>query len=248
MEAHISPVTHSNGILENRALSMQSRKMSAKRTALPVAKAAPLIAEVGLIILDAALNVIALDRGAATILNYSNLAYRKEPELNPESVCLPEQLLEVVRQPADPWSARACLRMGQIEYICRTYALQAPGGPANGPFIALHIERDSTAHNAISDIVNKYHLTEREQEVLSGISQGLATKEVANQMNISPNTVKAFLRLVMIKMGVKTRAGIVAKILHNGEADSDSAELTESSRSKRRASGQRGMAVKAGRS
>ena len=35
-------------------------------------------------------------------------------------------------------------------------------------------------------------------------------------MNISPNTVKAFLRLVMIKMGVTSRSRIVAKILSSG--------------------------------
>jgi len=32
-------------------------------------------------------------------------------------------------------------------------------------------------------------------------------------MSISPNTVKAFLRLVMFKMGVTSRCGVVGKIL-----------------------------------
>jgi DNA-binding CsgD family transcriptional regulator len=32
-------------------------------------------------------------------------------------------------------------------------------------------------------------------------------------MNISPNTVKAFLRLIMIKMGVSRRVGILSKVL-----------------------------------
>jgi DNA-binding CsgD family transcriptional regulator len=31
-------------------------------------------------------------------------------------------------------------------------------------------------------------------------------------MNVSPNTVKTFFRLVMMKMGVNTRAGIVGKL------------------------------------
>jgi DNA-binding CsgD family transcriptional regulator len=31
-------------------------------------------------------------------------------------------------------------------------------------------------------------------------------------MNISPNTVKAFFRLVMTKMSVSTRSGIVGKV------------------------------------
>ena len=32
-------------------------------------------------------------------------------------------------------------------------------------------------------------------------------------MNISPNTVKSFLRIIMIKMGAGTRSGIVGKLL-----------------------------------
>ena len=32
-------------------------------------------------------------------------------------------------------------------------------------------------------------------------------------MHISPNTVKAFLRLVMVKMDVSTRSGIIGKIV-----------------------------------
>jgi len=42
--------------------------------------------------------------------------------------------------------------------------------------------------------------------------QGLTSKEIAARMNISPNTVKAFLRLVMVKMKVSTRSGIAGKI------------------------------------
>ena len=40
-------------------------------------------------------------------------------------------------------------------------------------------------------------------------------KEIAIRMNISPNTVKAFLRLVMVKMGVSTRSGIVGRVVGN---------------------------------
>jgi DNA-binding CsgD family transcriptional regulator len=62
----------------------------------------------------------------------------------------------------------------------------------------------------------QFNLTEREREALQGISVGLSSKELAERMRISPNTVKAYLHLVMVKMGVTSRAGIVAKILeHN---------------------------------
>ena len=35
-------------------------------------------------------------------------------------------------------------------------------------------------------------------------------------MNISPNTVKAFVHLVMVKMSVSTRSGIIGKMVGAG--------------------------------
>jgi hypothetical protein len=42
---------------------------------------------------------------------------------------------------------------------------------------------------------------------------GLTTKEIAARIRISPNTVKSFLRSIMLKMGVTTRSGIVGKAI-----------------------------------
>jgi DNA-binding CsgD family transcriptional regulator len=49
--------------------------------------------------------------------------------------------------------------------------------------------------------------------VLEYLLKGLSGKEMAIRMNISPNTVKAFVRLIMIKMGVSSRSAIVARAL-----------------------------------
>jgi len=45
------------------------------------------------------------------------------------------------------------------------------------------------------------------------LREGFTSKEIAQRMNISPNTVKAFIRLVMVKMGASTRSGIVGMIV-----------------------------------
>jgi len=52
---------------------------------------------------------------------------------------------------------------------------------------------------------------DREQEVAQLLSQGLTSKQIGLRMQISPNTAKAFLRLIMVKMGVSTRSGIVGE-------------------------------------
>jgi len=59
----------------------------------------------------------------------------------------------------------------------------------------------------------EFHLTNREQEVLRLLMMGLTNKEMADRMGISANTVKAFVHLVMLKMGTSGRSGIVAKVL-----------------------------------
>lgn len=66
----------------------------------------------------------------------------------------------------------------------------------------------------VQSVAETYLLTERERQVLALTASGVATesKEIAVLMNISPHTAKAFLRMVMIKMGVRNRAAIIKKV------------------------------------
>jgi len=73
------------------------------------------------------------------------------------------------------------------------------------------IERGAGESFSAVQVSEKYHLTSREQQVLMYLLEGLTSKQIAERMKISANTVKVFLRLIMIKMGVSTRAGIVGK-------------------------------------
>jgi DNA-binding CsgD family transcriptional regulator len=83
------------------------------------------------------------------------------------------------------------------------------------PLIILYFQRDSSANNAILRVAEECGLTPREGEVLTGLSKGLTSKEIAQQLGISPNTVKTYLRLIMVKMGVTTRAAIVGRLLNH---------------------------------
>ena len=68
-------------------------------------------------------------------------------------------------------------------------------------------------HYSLSRVSRQFNFTQREQEVLKYLLQGLTGKAIANRMNISPNTVKAFLRMIMIKTGVSSRSEMVSKII-----------------------------------
>ena len=57
------------------------------------------------------------------------------------------------------------------------------------------------AQAPLSHVSERFHLTPREQEVVQYLVEGLTSKEIAVRLEISPNTVKAFLHSVMITSG-----------------------------------------------
>ena len=195
-------------------------------------KSTPIMAEAGLVLMDLSLKLIACDRGAAAILNYPNQPGAKQ---DPASF-IPQEILDIIRsrKPSDLSLVKTHFRMGKSEYIWRAHLMESQNGHLTQPLVALHLEKVSSTSDAIYEVAAKYHLTDREQEALRGISMGLTSKEVAARMNISPNTVKAFLRLIMIKMGVTTRAGIVANLLQNRSPLEEEDGLSNGSRHAKR--------------
>ena len=98
--------------------------------------------------------------------------------------------------------------------MCRAFQVNFPPGGGSQRLVAVVIERGYGSSIPLLLVSEKFHLTTREQEVLHFLANaGLTTKEIAVRMEISPNTVKAFLRIVMVKMGVSTRSGILGKVI-----------------------------------
>jgi DNA-binding CsgD family transcriptional regulator len=104
-------------------------------------------------------------------------------------------------------------RSGGRQYICRAFSIYSPAQDNQICSTALLLERHCSAETVRRDLLLQFDLTPREQETVTLLIEGLTSKEIASRMNISSNTVKAFLRLVMVKMDVSTRSGIVGKIV-----------------------------------
>jgi DNA-binding CsgD family transcriptional regulator len=169
-------------------------------------KTQPITADAGLIVMDLTLQTIVFDRGAASILNRTGLKQHRD-------FCIPKEIMDVIRscKPADLCSVKMRCRIGKSEYLCRAHVVETQNGLLTQPIVVLHLEKDC-ANEALYDLASTSKLTARELEALKGIIKGLTSKEMGRRMNISPNTVRAFLRLIMIKMGVSTRAEVFAKI------------------------------------
>ena len=59
-------------------------------------------------------------------------------------------------------------------------------------------------------------LSEREREVVGLVAQGRTGPEIADELHISPDTVRTHVRNPMTKLGARSRAHLVAKALGDG--------------------------------
>lgn len=58
-------------------------------------------------------------------------------------------------------------------------------------------------------------LTEKEQEIVRLMAQGLTNKEIGQRLFLSPNTIKAHISEIMQRLGVKRRAEVVFHAAEN---------------------------------
>ena len=168
----------------------------------------------GLLVVDSSLGVVAYNGEALQILTY--------PEL-PEKIRQLDNWLsnkirvDLVGRQTPPKFVEG-FRSAKRTYLCRSFPLELKGHQSNGTgssggLLIVMLERRSNDASKISEISQRFGLTVREQETVQYLLQGLTSKEIAQRMKISPNTVKAFLRLVIVKMNVSTRSGIIGRIV-----------------------------------
>ena len=166
---------------------------------------------VGVLLLDAQLRLVHHTGEAASILSYTT-KLRNTVSL--------EAVLPAVRgQLKNPLPANSPeFVSGRRRYRCRAFVLDASSHSSGHvdrpqPRIVAVLERVSTQAPDLTRWSEAFQLTSRERETVTFLLRGLTSKEIAEQMSISPNTVKSFLKMVMAKVGATNRTGILAKII-----------------------------------
>jgi DNA-binding CsgD family transcriptional regulator len=166
----------------------------------------------GFLLLDAALNLLAANDPALQILCFpSGTNQIKQPKVffaDRVRTALVDHHCQDGPVPAFVKEFKS----GKRRYICRSFRVDCSGRYPLQPAFAVLLERDAADSPELTAISQQFDLTQRERETVEFLLQGLTSKEIATRMHISPNTVKAFLRLVMVKMKVSTRSGIAGKI------------------------------------
>lgn len=120
-----------------------------------------------------------------------------------------ERVRDLVRRNTESdVSAAARLRTPQGEWlIIRATVLR--GGDAGR--IGVSIER-AGAPEIAQIMISGYGLTEREQSVAYSVLRGESTKEIAEELVISPHTVQDHLKSIFRKLGVSSRRELVSRI------------------------------------
>lgn len=105
-------------------------------------------------------------------------------------------------------------KLGDLTQIIYKYV---PGDRLNEEmmelvFDILQLSRDISKHAEIEEMLlqpaEDYQLSDREQEVLVLVAQGLSSKEIAHKLNIAVNTVNTHRKSITRKTGIKSVAGL----------------------------------------
>lgn len=176
-------------------------------------------AQPGILILNQHGEILYVNHDAKNLLEGLTL---KKPPL-PHHRSLPEiiyqlyvQFKEMVGESGPeatmPTANRVCIHDG-IVFLFRALLLQKQGTNRDTMHIMILIEKVSQGVR-IDQFVQATRLTKREKAVVQLLLEGKTNKEVASCMNIGEYTVKDHVKRIMKKLNVTTRAGIVAKVLH----------------------------------
>ncbi|GJQ50628.1 putative two component response regulator [Candidatus Kuenenia stuttgartiensis] len=75
------------------------------------------------------------------------------------------------------------------------------------------LDRTHSDHTHIAKNFRKWQLNRREQEIVQLLLGDHSNKEIALYLNLSCNTIKGYLKLLMRKLDVNSRTGIISKLL-----------------------------------
>jgi DNA-binding CsgD family transcriptional regulator len=170
---------------------------------------------IGVLLLDGQLRLVHHTAEAATILEYP----RKSRECVPLEKVMPAIRSQLASPPKVAPASSLEFKSGRRRYSCRAFLLDSGGRGSSGdgddlqPKVVVVLERALPQAPDIRRWCEAFQLTSRESETVKYLLKGLTSKEIAEQMNISPSTVKSFLKSVMTKVGASNRTGIIAKVL-----------------------------------
>jgi DNA-binding CsgD family transcriptional regulator len=119
----------------------------------------------------------------------------------------------VINKPGE----RCALVILENQFCCmRLFRLQKADEDADEVYAALvePISDPKIAGVDLDRVKGLFRLSKREVDVLDALMSGMTDKEIAIRLTVSVETVRAYLKSIRAKLGVKTRTAIVSTV-HN---------------------------------
>lgn len=125
-----------------------------------------------------------------------------------------------------PGERCALIILGTGFYCLRLFSLQNGSGERGELFAALieMISKPKAENLDINKARGLFRLSNREVDVLKALISGGTDKEIATQLAVSVETVRAYLKSIRAKLGAKTRTAIVS-IVHGLQTEAASAAV-----------------------
>jgi DNA-binding CsgD family transcriptional regulator len=104
---------------------------------------------------------------------------------------------------------------GRRRYVCRMFPFDVTPGRTSllRPHVVVLLERLRRSGVDLRRWNEAMNLTSRELQTVELLLKGLTSREIAQEMGISTNTVTSFLSLVMAKVGAANRTELLVKLL-----------------------------------
>jgi len=132
---------------------------------------------------------------------------------------LPEVEVVVLTSVDDDAAIVHAVRAGAAGYLLK----DATGDELRGALraaLAGHMQLSSEAANRLLNggltLEGGEALTERELDVLDKLAEGKANKEIARELDLSPETVKTYVKHILDKLGVHTRTQAAVQAVTRG--------------------------------
>lgn len=162
---------------------------------------------IGVIVVD--------DRQIPLYFNYHAvriLAYPVDATLAEPIHVLLSKLMSSITAPANDRPVVIPFYSGRRRCICRMIRAENVNHDSAGATV-ISLERLQAPSLTLDYVVERFGLTERERQVTCLMLDGLSDKEIAIRLNLSPNTVRSFTRVVRAKTGSASRFELMSKLL-----------------------------------
>jgi DNA-binding CsgD family transcriptional regulator len=142
----------------------------------------------GLLVVDTSFKVVASNREAVQILTFPDLP----EQIRHLDMWLRREIRNRLVNGKSPSAPKFVteIQSAKRTYLCRSFSLgtEPEGCGTARPVLVIILERKSNQASSIVELRRRFALTDREQETVQSILQGLTNKEIAQRMEISPNT------------------------------------------------------------